>query len=93
MVNVSYIMLDCSKAFYAFGSGTIIPGPDLTWPESSKTDRTRSTTLPGTNISCFLLGFSAASVGQSNTLIASNTTSQIPSGQELSKRNISSCEL
>ena len=28
MVNVSYIMLDCSKAFYAFGSGTIIPGPE-----------------------------------------------------------------
>jgi hypothetical protein len=34
--------------------------------------------------SCFLLGFSAAIAGQSNTPIASNTTSQIPSGQELS---------
>ncbi len=90
------------QGFYAFGSGTIIPCPDQTWPQSSRSDRTRSTTLQGTSTgisgclllhvkrpSCFLLGFSAAGVGQSNTPIASNTTSQIPSGQKLYEIDLS----
>ncbi len=49
-VKYTVINVGLQQGFYAFRSGTIIPGPDPTWPESSKSNRIRSATLPGTNI-------------------------------------------